>query len=156
MLLTNHVEPASQPAPRAHCHPAHDGALTTNHHTPTCPYNPAPCSMGVHAPSSSCVHAPQLGPPPQLLASRPRHMKLQYCGAQREVSVDRPEAAALVQHMQERDMAASKQLVLSPMTGTVVEVCVEPGAVVEVRWGVSWAGRCDGAGRLGRASTAIL
>ena len=92
---------------------------------------------------------------PQVLASDPRHYTLQYCGAQRTVTVDSPAAAALARYMPEpqvedfskvripyqesagpRSTAApapgprAAQVVRSPMPGTLVSVSVAAGDVV--------------------------
>lgn len=52
----------------------------------------------------------------------PRGVIMQYLGAQRELYIESPAAAALSQHMPAKSKASSHRVVRSPMTGTLVEV----------------------------------
>lgn len=52
----------------------------------------------------------------------PRGVILQYLGAQREIYIEPPAAAALVQYMPKPKPSESSRVVKSPMTGTLVEV----------------------------------
>ncbi|WIA30550.1 hypothetical protein OEZ86_000633 [Tetradesmus obliquus] len=63
----------------------------------------------------------------------PRGVIMQYLGAQRELYIESPAAAALSQHMPAKSKASSHRVVRSPMTGTLVEVLVQHGS--EVRLG---------------------
>jgi len=67
----------------------------------------------------------------QIISRGPRHVVLQYCGAQRRIVVDPPAAAAL-QHIMpapiEEDLS---KVARSPMPGMLISVAVAPGTVVE-------------------------
>ncbi|KAF8068440.1 Pcca [Scenedesmus sp. PABB004] len=63
----------------------------------------------------------------------PRGVVLQYLGAQRELYVESPAAAALARHMPPPHVSGASRVVRAPMTGTLVEVLVQRGA--EVRAG---------------------
>jgi propionyl-CoA carboxylase alpha chain len=52
----------------------------------------------------------------------PRGVIMQYLGAQRELYIESPAAAALSQHMPAKSKSSSSRIVRSPMTGTLVEV----------------------------------
>jgi hypothetical protein len=52
----------------------------------------------------------------------PRGVIMQYLGAQRELYIESPAAAALSQHMPAKSSGSSHRVVRSPMTGTLVEV----------------------------------
>lgn len=63
----------------------------------------------------------------------PRGVILQYLGAQREIFIESPAAAALSQYMPSPKASESSRIVKSPMTGHLVQVLVEHGT--EVRTG---------------------
>ena len=63
-------------------------------------------------------------PPPLLQVAKfiPRGVVLQYLGAQREIYIESPAAAALSQYMPSPKASESSRVVKSPMTGQLVEV----------------------------------
>eukprot|EP00775_Hariotina_reticulata_P007145 gene7145-7360_t len=62
----------------------------------------------------------------------PRGVILQYLGAQRELYIESPAAAALAQYMPARKAGGASRVVRSPMTGTLVQVLVDHGSEVRV------------------------
>lgn len=58
----------------------------------------------------------------------PRGVILQYLGAQREIYLESPAAAALSQYMPSPKASESSRVVKSPMTGHLVQVCSRVGA----------------------------
>lgn len=54
----------------------------------------------------------------------PRGVVLQYLGAQREIYIESPAAAALSQYMPSPKASESSRVVKSPMTGHLVQVGV--------------------------------
>jgi propionyl-CoA carboxylase alpha chain len=63
----------------------------------------------------------------QVLDRRPWGYLLQYCGAQRAVTVATPQAAALAQYMPELVAPDTSKIIASPMPGVCISVAVEVG-----------------------------
>jgi hypothetical protein len=61
---------------------------------------------------------------PQVAKFIPRGVILQYLGAQREIFIESPAAAALSQYMPSPKASESSRIVKSPMTGHLVQVGV--------------------------------
>lgn len=67
----------------------------------------------------------------QIISRGPRHMVLQYCGAQRKITLDSPKAAA-VHHIMPLPVAEDlSKVVKSPMPGVLISVSVAAGDEVE-------------------------